>query len=44
MNELIIVIEAGVVLISMIVLGYGSYLMVRDAERRYQERKNKKKG
>lgn len=41
-ETLILVLTAAVVFTVMIILGYGSYLMVRDAEIRHQERKNKK--
>jgi len=43
MNETIgLVITASVVFCVIVVLGYGSYLTVRDAEIRFQERKKKR--
>lgn len=43
MNETIgLVITASVVFTVLIVLGWGSYLMVRDAEIRFQERKKER--
>jgi hypothetical protein len=37
------IIEAGITLVVFVILFRGAYLMVEDAEQRFQDRKNRKK-